>query len=465
MKITLILAAAPDDPLRQNDPFMPLSLPLVAGAAPDHDYTFVDMLGGEEPDFDQPAELVGISARLTAEKTAYRLAAEYRRRGVPVVLGGPQISSVPLRAVEHADAVAVGEGEVLWPLILEDLAAGELKELYVASPTPFDADGHSLRQVDAFLDLERVRPPQRQHYRRSYVFDTVFAARGCAIGCDFCSVPTLHGKHTRLRPVDDVVAEIDSFKGFYYLLDDTVFGRPKSYPYYRDLYQRIAGLKKVKLWTGQANLDAAGHEEGREVIRRAARAGLTYAAIGMESINPAVLERAGTIAKQGAGSADDVIARMKEHIRFIQDQGILISGWFTIGYEEDSPETFYETLAFCREMNLIPILCPLEALPGTPLYQRLDAEGRVDNGRAPNIVHPTMSSQDLLAALADATAKGFTMGEIMRRTWFFGGKARRAAQGFGQKLEATLKKTGFAFKLQNELKKGIIGFANMENAR
>src|SRR5512137_453286 len=131
MKVTLILAAAPNDPLRKNDPFMPLSLPLLAGSAPEHEYTFVDMLAGEEPDYDAPADLVGISSRLTGEKTSYRIAEQYQQRGVKVVVGGAQISSVPHRAADHADAVAVGEGEVLWPLILKDAAKGKLAKFYV----------------------------------------------------------------------------------------------------------------------------------------------------------------------------------------------------------------------------------------------------------------------------------------------------------------------------------------------
>ena len=102
LKITLILAAAPDDPLRKNDPFMPLSLPLVAAAAPEHDYHFVDMLAGEIPEFDRPVDLVGISARITAERTAFEIADEFRKRGVKVVLGGAQPSSNAYAARAHA---------------------------------------------------------------------------------------------------------------------------------------------------------------------------------------------------------------------------------------------------------------------------------------------------------------------------------------------------------------------------
>ncbi|MFH1131312.1 MAG: radical SAM protein, partial [Pseudomonadota bacterium] len=438
MKITLILAASPNDPLRRNDPFMPLSLPLLAGAAPEHDYSFVDMLAGEEVDFSRPVDLVGISVRLTAEKTAFQIADEFKKKGIPVVLGGPQVSSVPFRATEHSDAVAVGEGEVLWPAILDDLKYGRLKQIYVASPEKFDAGDCSLHQIPSYLDLASVPSALRQYYRKSYVFDTVFASRGCPIDCDFCSVPHLFGKVVRHRPVQEVVKEIDSFENFYYLLDDNVFGRPASYDYYSELYDAIAKLGKTRFWTGQANLDAAANEKGQEVIRKAAEAGFLYAAIGMESINPQVLKKSGAIRKQGATSAEDVVERMKENIRFVQDQGILVSGWFTIGYEEDNIDTFYETMAFCKEMNIIPIICPLEALPGTRLFERLNAEGRVDHQKTINVVHPTMKDEEILKALAEVTKDGFSMKQILKRTHFYSKKFGQNGNGLGRRIESKM---------------------------
>ena len=460
MKVTLILAAAPNDPLRKNDPFMPLSLPLLAGSAPEHDYTFVDMLAGEEPDYDAPADIVGISVRLTAEKTSYRIAQEYRNRGVKVVLGGPQISSVPHRAVDQADAVAVGEGEVVWPLILRDAQKGKLAKFYVASPHPFDAQGKSLRQIPSYADLSQAPFGERRYYRRKYVFDTVYAARGCAIDCDFCAVPHLFGKAVRFRPVDDVVREIDTLGQFYYLMDDTVWGRPAHHDYYLELYDKLARLPRKRLWTGQCNLDAAADEKGREVIRRSAKAGLVYAAIGMESINPEVQAQSGTIRKSGAKSPDELLDRMREAIHFIQEEGILISAWFTMGYEQHRPEDFEKTLAFCHEMHLIPILCPLEALPGTRLHARLSAEGRVNQDRKINITHPTMSDDEILGELQRATAKGFAMKEILARTLHFARRCHRPERSGRDKVESVMKKTFFAFNLQWHIKDGIIGLAN-----
>ncbi|MCP4604683.1 MAG: radical SAM protein [Proteobacteria bacterium] len=462
MKITLILAAAPDDPLRKNDPFMPLSLPLLAASAPDHDYRFVDMLRGETPDFDDPVDLVGISARITAEKTAYEIADRFRRQQVKVVLGGAQISAVPHRALTHADAVAVGEGEGIWPVIVRDCAEDVLKDFYVGSPLPFDAGAHTVHRSDGFLDLSTIPNTiqSRKIYKKKYTFDTVFSARGCAVDCDFCGVGQLFGKKTRLRPIDQVIEEIETFRDFYFLLDDTVFGRPHNYGYYRELYERIAGLKKVKLWSGQANLDAASSPEGREVIRKAANAGLIYTAIGMESINSDVLKKTRMINKMGIVDPKRTTEQMKENIRFIQEQGIAVSGWFTIGYDEDRIETAYEILQFCQENQIIPILCPLEAFPGTPLFERLNLAGRISETKKINIIHPHLKDEKLLTTLNQCNKQAFSLRQIAKRTAFYRRKLKSIKHDRNTDVGTTIKKTIFYFILQTKLKRGLFGLVN-----
>ena len=300
----------------------------------------------------------------------------------------------------------------------------------------------------------------RKYYRKKYAFDTVFAARGCPVNCDFCSVSSLFGKVVRKRPVQDVVREIDSFRNFYYLLDDTVFGRPADYDYYLELYDAIAKLKKKRVWTGQANLDAASHPKGREVIRKAAEAGLVYAAIGIESINPAIQKKSGTLAKSGAAHADDIIGKMEENIRFIQQQGIVISGWFTIGYDEDTIETFYNTLDFCIETNIIPIISPLEALPGTDLYKKMIVLDRIDHNKIINIIHPVMKEEDVLKAFMDVTIKGNSLSRIIRRTMFYSFRFDKSTRSLNQKIHNIIFKTVFTFILQLKMRKGIVGFAN-----
>jgi radical SAM superfamily enzyme YgiQ (UPF0313 family) len=444
MKIKLILAASLTDPLRKNDPFMPLSLPILAGACPGHEYTFIDLLWEDDVRYDEPVDLVGISMRYTAENRAYEIADEFRRRGVKVVLGGPQPSVVPFRAIEHADAVVIGEAEELWPIVVRDAGQSRLKSFYVCSPRPFDPGRHTLHQITSYPDLSRVIP-DRSHYRRRYVFDTVYAARGCPINCDFCTVTEIFGPAFRTRPVKDVVAEIDSFRNYYYILDDSVFGKPATYDYYLELYSAVSKLRKKRFWTGQANLDAASDEKGRAVITKAAEAGLIYAAIGMESINPATLIGSGAVKKMGARSASDVIDTMKENIRFIQSQGILVSGWFVIGYEDDDIDTYRRTWDFCREMNVVPVVFPVKALPGTRLYDRLGREGKLDDSKLVNFRHPSIRDEEIFDAIRAVGNEGYSWREIAKRTLFY----RSMFRG------DVIHKTIFALVLQSKLRGAI----------
>lgn len=447
MRINLILAAAHDDPMKEKNPFKPLSLSLLAASAPGHDYALIDMLDSQNIDYDAEVDLVGISVRRSAESAAFEVADRFRDKKVKVVMGGPQVSVNPFESQKHADSIVIGEGEELWTILLDDIAKNDLKDFYVSSPRKFEANGYSVFQLDELPSLDKIPRANRKLFRKKYDFDLVFASRGCAINCDFCSVTRLFGSKYRLRPVDEVVAEIEEFKGYYYLIDDTVFGRANTYDYYLELYDKIAKLKKVNYWTGQANLDAASTEKGREVIRKAVRAGFLYAAIGMESINKAVLQKSGSYAKMGVSKAGDMLQKMKENIRFIQDQGILISAWFAIGYDDDDLETYYNTLDFCHEMKILPVFTPVHAMPGTDLYDRLSAEDKLQDNthNVTNVPHASITNQQIIEALEYVNKKGFNLAENIRRTWHY---FRIFAGQKDNKIGDVIHKTIFAFITQ-----------------
>ena len=454
MKIKLILSASLADPLK-FDPFMPLSLPILAGVAPDHKYELIDMLReSSRMNYDDPVDLVGISIRLTATEEGYKIADEYRRRNVPVILGGSQVSAAPFQAIQHADSVVVGEAETLWPKILHDVQRNDLKEFYVCSPTTFDPQGRTLYQLEELPDLKGIPIPARSLFKNKYTFDLVFASRGCPIDCDFCTVTKIFGSKYRMRPVEEVVNEIAGFSGYYYLLDDTVFGRSSTYDYYLDLYDRISKLEKRNYWTGQANLDAASTKEGQEVIRKAVEAGFLYAAVGIESINKKVLEKNRSISKMGIRDKNNVIPRMKESIAFMQDQGIIISGWFAIGYEDDTIDAYYRTYEFCEETNILPVFTPLRALPGSRLYERLEKEGGLqDNNRnVTNVPHPVMTNREVMNALEYIAERGYSNSQIVKRTGFYMNKfTRENFNSVGDRIHKTI----FAYITQKRMRKII----------
>ena len=447
MRIKLILAADENDPLKEKNPFKPLSLSLLAAAAPDHEYEAIDMLDNDDVGFDDDVDLVGISVRRSAEKAAFVVADRFISKGIKVILGGQQVSANPFESLKHADSIVIGEGEMLWVKLLEDIEKNDLKDFYVSAPKKFEANGHSVYQLNNLPQLDKIPKANRRLFSKKYDFELVFASRGCAINCDFCSVTRLFGSKYRFRSVDDVVHEIADFKGYYYLIDDTVFGRPNTYEYYLELYDRISALEKVNYWTGQANLDAASNHIGREVIAKAVKAGFLYAAIGMESINKEVLQKSGSYSKMGIGKAENMVEKMRENIRFIQQQGILISAWFAIGYEDDGLETYYSTLQFCLDMNILPVFTPVHAMPGTDLFDRLNNEGRLQDNtiNVTNVPHHSIKNHEVIEALEYVNRKGFSLVTTLKRTWIY---FRIFAKQKDNKISDVIHKTIFTFITQ-----------------
>jgi hypothetical protein len=173
-----------------------------------------------------------------------------------------------------------------------------------------------------------------------------------------------------------------------------------------------------------------------------------------------VLERTGMIRKMGVGSGADAVARMKEHVRFIQEQGIFVSAWFVVGNEEDTLETFENDLAFAEELRVLPVVCPLEALPGTPLHARLEAEGRLATDKRINIRHPSLTDEQILGAMQSVNARAFSAGAILRRSFYNTKFYGRHAAGAGERMREKMQKTMFTIVLQFHMRKGVIGLAN-----
>ncbi len=421
MKILLILASGDSDPLKNLDPFMPLIFPILASVAPEHNYTFIDLLKDNESalNYNKNYDLVGISYRISAKDKAYEIADRYRKNNIPVVLGGPQASTLPFEAIEHADAVVVGEGEKLWQIILNDLKNNNLKNFYVNSPVEFNSKSYSYYQIYDFPALKNIIEPKRDIIKKKYSFDVIYSSRGCPVDCSFCTVTKLFGKNIRLRDVDSVVEEIKTLRRKFYLVDDTIFGRPSCYDHYLELYQKMQKIKKKRFWTGQANLDAAADPKGRQVIDEAAKSGFSFASIGIETIDPENQASTGVDKKLGV-SKQNMIDELKDNIFYIQKQGISISGWFTIGLENDTIKSCLKTIDFCIETNIFPVFSPIQVFEGTRLYEQLNNEGKLIDRKTnvTNIKHKHLSNQDLLYIMEIALKKGYSTKIIIKRTFY-----------------------------------------------
>jgi len=330
--------------------FPQLTMPLIAALTPSqHTVSHTDEIVEPVP-FDVPADLVAITAPTPSAPHAYSLAREFRRRGIPVVIGGPHATALPDEAARYADAVAVGEAEDTWPRILDDARRGMFEPVYV-----------STRQAS----LAGMPAPRWDLIRgRRYGKSVTIATRGYPHTCDYCSIPLLYGPGTlRYRPIDDVVREIaTSPTPAVVFWDDNIGANPR---YAKELFQALTPLKKW--WTSQCTANAARDDE---FIALAARSGCKALFLGFESISQESLQ----LTNKGHNRVADyrrVIATMHRH-------GIAVHLGIMFGFDQDDVGIFRRTADFldetCVDVATVSMVVPM---PGTPTFRRLNADGRI----------------------------------------------------------------------------------------
>lgn len=465
MKIYLIVAAASGDPLKNVNPFMPLSLPVLAAAAPQHQYKFTDMLSEPEAavDYEGDYDVVGISYRVSASDQAFAIADKFIEKNKIVVLGGPQASSVPLDAKKHAHAVVIGEGEKLWPIVLDDIVKGQLKDFYVCAPEPLpQLKGFNTYTSDGLPDLKNTPLPVRHLFKKKFRFNMVYAARGCPIDCSFCHVSKIFGKKMRLRDHESILEDISTLSRHFFLIDDSAFGRKNIFDYYINLYEKLQKLPKKRFWIAQGNLDAAANLQGQKVIEEAARAGLSYVSIGLESINTNDMKQTGVYAKLGVSSQENPLLAIRQNIEFIQRQGVGISAWFTIGLEHDTMESCKETLDFCMKANVFPVFNPIQALEGTRYYETVKANDMLTDQKTnvSNVKNTSMSNMQFIEVMQDVLSKAYNTKTIIARTLFYFKLIKKCNRGLFDLIHRTILIYATQRKIKKVLKHEIIRFSN-----
>jgi len=307
-------------------------------------------------------DLVGLSSYTAQAYEMYALADRLRQAGVPVVIGGLHASAVPEEAATHADAVCVGEGEPLWPRILDDFQRGGRDGL---EPIYREA-------ARGTWDLARGRMPRFDLLLgRPYSRITVQTTRGCPIDCEFCGASKLYGPGYRHKPAGAVAAELLKVKelwgdrAFVELADDNSFASPKRA---RELLHAIKGIGLR--WFTESDVSIAEHPDLLDLLREA---GCAQILIGLESLNPANLDgldRTNWKLKRRAG--------YREAIARIQGHGVSVNGCFVLGQDGDDEGVFEEVRDFIEETKLLEAqLTVLTPFPGTRLLERLGAEGRL----------------------------------------------------------------------------------------
>ena len=399
MRIHLITAESPASRLLRFSrliQFPQLTMPLLAALTPrEHEVFHTDEIV-EPVRFERPADLVGITATTPSALHAYSIADEYRRRGVPVVIGGPHATALPDEALEHANAVVAGEAEDTWPRVLEDAKRGALSGVYRSTGMA----------ALAGLPLPRWDLIKGRRYGKA----VAIATRGCPHRCDYCSVPLLYGTGpVRCRPVAEVAAEIAQAPTRAVVFwDDNIGANPR---YAKNLFRALAPLRKW--WTSQCTIGAARDEEFLEL---AARSGCKALFLGLESISQESLD--------GTNKTHNRVYDYESLIERFHRHGIAVHLGIMFGFDEDVHGIFERTVEFleraCVDVATVSMVVPM---PGTPTFLRLRAEGRIltedwskYDGKKHCVFRPKrMSPEELVAGTEWAARRFYSPASIRRR--------------------------------------------------
>ncbi len=326
---------------------------------PATDITLVDDEVEDIP-YEKETDLVGISLFTANSYRAYEISKSFRCRGIPVILGGVHVVACPEEASEHADSIVVGEAEDTWPELLKDFNSGKLKRMYTSTNTS---------------DLSNMPLPRRDLLDKTKysTINTVQATRGCPFDCEFCSMRILFGSRTRCRPAEEVIEEIKSLDGNAFLLNDDNLAQKRDY--YKNLFRSLIPLNKK--WVGAASWNIANDNETLDLLEKS---GCRALAVGFESLEP-------HYGVKKIGSKGDNFLRYKEVVKKLHTHKIAVLANFIFGFDNDNESMFKKTLEFALESQIdtaqFNILVPY---PGTPVYQRLEEEGRITDRNWSNYI-------------------------------------------------------------------------------
>jgi radical SAM superfamily enzyme YgiQ (UPF0313 family) len=332
--------------------YAPLTLTTLAAMVPEElnaQITIQDE-GVQPLDLDFPPSLVGITAITGTALRAYDLADQLRVKGHTVVIGGVHATLMPQEASGHADAIVTSYAEKSWPMLVRDYAAGQLKKHYFM-PTGKRLEGVPIARRDLL---------QKKKYA---TVNSIEATRGCPHKCDFCAVPAAWANIYAHRPIEDVIAELQTFEGRHALFID--LSPVEDIHYAKALYRAMIPLRMR--WVGLATTRVA---EDAELLDLTAKSGCRGLLIGFESISQSTLEET----RKGFHKAQDYRTIVKR----LHDHGIGIQGCFVFGFDTDEESVFERTVEFVDKVKMdLPRYAVMTPFPGTGYYRRIEAEGRL----------------------------------------------------------------------------------------
>lgn len=396
MRVTFVRPNLYDD--RSSDAMEPLCFAVLKSLTPPEVETSLFDERLEPIPFDHSTDLVALTVETYTARRAYQIAAGFRRRGIPVVMGGYHPTFLPEEALQYSDAVVRGDAEGAWQHVLGDAGSGALQPVYESAE---------------FSPLDGLMPDRSVFAGKKYApLGLVQYGRGCKFNCSFCSIRAFYGSSLRQRPVDEVIEDIRrSGKRHIFLVDDNLFVNVDKA---RELFEALVPLRIS--WSCQVSIDIA---RDAELINLMARSGCISALIGFESLNPLSLKdikKGWNLKWQSYDQAIDAFRKA----------GIMLYGTFVFGCDHDTVDSFEATVDFAiKNRFLLANFNPLTPMPGAPLFERMKEQGRLLHERwwldpsfnyGDATLRPMrMSADELTQGCFDARTRFNTMQSIGRR--------------------------------------------------
>lgn len=380
--------------------YAPITLALLAALVPEELNAEVKIYDetAEAIPLDLDADVVAITCITGTSARCYRFADYFKSLGKTVIFGGVHPSLMPEEAKQHADSVIIGLGEKNFPQALRDIANGELKPFYYQ---------------DGCTDIAN-RPISRKDLlkKSKYItLNTVEAVRGCNHACTFCAYPVAFGKRLYTRPVEDVIAEIKTFKGKEVIFPDINLIADKNYA--KDLFTAMIPLKKW--WFGLTTTEIGHDDELLQVFKKSGCKGLL---IGFESVNQET---------QKSIHKGNMVHEYKELMEKLHRLGIMVMGCFAFGSDEDNLDVFKRTVDLCVEAKIdLPRFSIITPFPESEFYQELESQGRIveRDWAMYDVEHcvykpKNMTKEELEAGIAWAWKETYSWKNIFKRLDIF----------------------------------------------